>query len=332
MFGVLNLYKPRGMTSHDVIYKVRKALNLKKVGHLGTLDPMATGVLPVCVGAATRLIEYFYDDKAYTGTITFGQTTDSWDADGAPLITKDASSITQADLMALLPQLTGHITQTIPLRSAKHIKGKKLYQYAIEGKSIELPTKQVTVHELTLLSFTPGPQAQAVIHVSCSTGTYIRSIAVALGELLGVGAHLSGLVRTRHGRFGVEESTPLEVFQASEAPQHYLQSPLPYLALTPLPALTPEAYAAIGFGQKIEMNALPRNASCSVVLDAAPNDTLTTAADAAITSKTMTDASAVALRLKTNHLYLAIKDDAPFAVLRAENTDRLKPLKVFPAL
>jgi tRNA pseudouridine55 synthase len=306
MFGVLNLYKPRGMTSHDVIYKVRKALNLQKVGHLGTLDPMATGVLPVCVGTATRLIEYFYDDKAYTGTITFGQTTDSWDADGAPLITKDASSITEADLTALLPQLTGDITQTIPLRSAKHIKGKKLYQYAIEGKSIELPTKQVTVHELTLLSFTPGPQAQATIHVSCSTGTYIRSIAVALGELLGVGAHLSGLERTQHGKFRVADSIPLATFQASELPSQYLQSPLSYLDLTPLPVLSDAEYAAIGFGQKIELG-VGDTAS-------APSST------------------AVAVRLKTNHLYLAIKAGAPFAVLRAENTERLKPLKVFPAV
>jgi tRNA pseudouridine55 synthase len=296
MFGVLNIHKPSGMTSHDVVDRCRRVLGTRKIGHLGTLDPMATGVLPICVGTATRLIEYFPSDKTYVGTITFGQTTDSWDADGVVLTEQPTNQLTNGHIAEALTAFNGVIEQTIPLRSAKHIRGKKLYQYAIEGKTLELPTKQVTIHGIHIVQGIDQSQTYPTLQleVSCSTGTYIRSIAHTLGQLVGTGAHLSQLVRTRHGEFLLADSVPLEALQ----PDTPLLSPLPYITLPQLPITEPDVWLAIQHGKKqCQAEAFPQHP------------------------------------VKTNHHYLAtvtLPDHtvSPAAILLAEDRYTLKPVKV----
>jgi tRNA pseudouridine55 synthase len=251
MFGVLSINKPQGMTSHDVVNIVRRVFNLRKVGHLGTLDPMTTGILPVCLGGATRLLPYFATDKVYTATLRLGHTTDSWDADGAILTTTNASHLGEATIRAAFTPLIGEIEQTIPLRSAKHVRGKKLYQYAIEGKTLTLPTKRVTIHTLDILTCQPGNMPTVTFQVHCSTGTYIRSIAHHVGEQLGVGGYLTQLHRDRHGRF--TESVALETLQHDVNPMQYLQNPLPYLALPMLPLEDDAMVLTLTQGKKLTL-------------------------------------------------------------------------------
>lgn len=232
MFGVLNINKPKGLTSHDVVARVRRVLNIKKVGHAGTLDPMATGVLPVFVGPATRLLEFCHTDKAYQGTVALGQGTETWDSEGEIDTTADASHITEAMLADVLPQFVGEIEQRIPKYSAKKVGGKKLYEIARKGGVIEqLPTKTVTITQCSLNNFTPGNPVVATVDVACSTGTFMRTLAVDIGGALDVPAHLSGLIRTQHGKFALAEALGLEAWMESESPAAALQSPLPYLAI-----------------------------------------------------------------------------------------------------
>lgn len=241
MYGVLNVYKPLHFTSHDVVAKLRKIFNFKKIGHLGTLDPLAEGVLPVCFGNATRLIEYFPSGKAYRAQITLGIETTTLDAEGEITSEKDASGITSEVLQSILLQLSGTIQQQVPLYSAVHVDGKKLYKHARKGdtetlEKIELPTKTVTIHNLALLDFPTRQSAHPVfsLNVDCSSGTYIRSLARDIGQALGCGAHLSGLVRTRHGHFGLETAIFLETLAACENPAQYLLDPAPFLEIPTL--------------------------------------------------------------------------------------------------
>lgn len=239
MFGVLNIHKPAGLTSHDVVARVRRVLNFKKVGHAGTLDPMATGVLPIFIGPATRLLEFIHTDKSYRCEITFGIATDTWDAKGEVVLEGDASAVTEAMVSDALGQFVGELEQRIPKYSAKKIGGKKLYEIARAGGVIEtLPTKQVDITKCELVSFEDGKQPKAVIDVACSSGTFMRTLAVDLGDCFDVPAHLSGLVRTSHGKFQLEKAIPLEGWMESETPEAVLVSPLPYLALPIVGALT----------------------------------------------------------------------------------------------
>ena len=153
VFGVVNINKPAGMTSHTVVARVRKIFNLKKVGHSGTLDPAATGVLPTFIGHATRLIEYMPDDKHYEATITFGRATNTWDADGETTSETSAAAISEQQVTDLLPQFKGVIQQTVPPFSAVHVNGKKLYHYARAGVEVELPVREATIHEISLKSW-----------------------------------------------------------------------------------------------------------------------------------------------------------------------------------
>lgn len=225
MFGVINIYKPKGMTSHDVVGILRKKLNIKQVGHTGTLDPFAEGVLPVCVGKATRLIEYFDDDKEYLATVQFGSQTTTYDLEGD--ITQTSSTkITQTDLEKALEAFRGEILQTPPIYSAIKVNGKKLYEYAREGKEVKIEPRKVTIYKIELKSFDEIKQ-QAEISIKCSKGTYIRSIANDLGENLGCYGHLIKLVRTQAGKFVVENSVQLDDLDI----KNKIQSPLEALSL-----------------------------------------------------------------------------------------------------
>lgn len=225
MFGVINIYKPKGMTSHDVVGVLRKKLNIKQVGHTGTLDPFAEGVLPVCVGKATRLIEYFEDDKEYLATVQFGSQTTTYDLEGN--ITQTSSiKITQTNLEKALEIFQGEILQTPPIYSAIKVNGKKLYEYAREGKEVKIEPRKVTIYKIELKNFDELKQ-QAEITIKCSKGTYIRSIANDLGENLGCYGHLIKLVRTQAGKFVVENSVQLDDLDI----KNKIQSPLEALSL-----------------------------------------------------------------------------------------------------
>ena len=207
-FGFLNIYKPVGMTSHDVVARLRKITGIKQIGHTGTLDPFAEGVLPVCVGKATRLIEFLNDDKEYLATVQFGVSTTTYDREGEVTFTSDMKVLSE-DVMQALKVFEGEILQTPPMYSAIKVKGKKLYEYARKGQSIEIAPRKVIITNIELKSFN-SEQQQAEILIKCSKGTYIRSIAHDLGEKLGCGAYLIKLVRTQAGKFRIENSIPLD--------------------------------------------------------------------------------------------------------------------------
>lgn len=227
LFGFLNVYKPKGMTSHDVVSRMRRITKIKQIGHTGTLDPFAEGVLPICIGKSTRLIEYLADDKEYLATVKFGITTDSYDLDGTIVKTSDVK-ITEDDVLNALPQFRGEISQLPPIYSAIKVKGKKLYEYARAGEEVKIEARQVFIEKLELVRFSETEQVAEVL-VKCSKGTYIRSIAHDLGEVLGCGAHLVKLIRTQAGRFLINNSTNLEDFQDKDIVNMKLINPIEML-------------------------------------------------------------------------------------------------------
>ena len=216
MDGILNICKATGMTSHDVVARIRKLLKQKRVGHAGTLDPAASGVLPICVGQGTRVAEYLSESgKAYQAEILFGTVTDTYDAEGTVLRTHDTSTLTLAHIEEVLPQFLGSQMQMPPLYSAIKLQGQPAYKRMRAGEEITLTARPVTFYKLDILDWhTP----RLTLAIDCSKGTYIRSLAYDLGERLGYGAHLSALIRTRSGPFVLEESVSLEqVAQAVES-------------------------------------------------------------------------------------------------------------------
>lgn len=209
--GVLNLLKPPGMTSHDVVDFVRRTLGVKRAGHTGTLDPGAAGVLPVCLGRATRVSEYLLGtDKAYRAVMVFGLTTDTQDAQGRVVTTADASGVTREAVEAALGGFRGLIRQVPPMVSAARHQGERLYRLARRGETVERVPRDVTVSALTLAEWYPGARPRVVLDITCSKGTYVRTLCHDLGQALGCGAYLDFLVRVRHGPFRQEESATLE--------------------------------------------------------------------------------------------------------------------------
>ncbi len=236
-FGFLNVDKPLGMTSHDVVAKVRRASGIKKIGHAGTLDPLATGVLILCVGGATRLSEYaMHGTKRYLARVRLGITTDTYDAEGEIVIQRDASHITRDDLQRLFSRFMGDIQQVPPMYSAIKQDGRKLYDLARAGETVERAARDVRIEALELIDWQPP---EFTLDVTCSAGTYIRSLAYDLGEALGVGAHLSGLVRTASGVFTLENATPLDTL-LTDFGSHLIT---PAVALAEYPTLTLDAAA-----------------------------------------------------------------------------------------
>lgn len=208
LFGFLNIYKPKGLTSHDVVARLRKITKVRQIGHTGTLDPFATGVLPICIGKATRLIEYLDDDKEYLATVQFGKNTATYDLEGEITATFD-KEVTEEDVKNALKAFEGEISQIPPIYSAIKVNGKKLYDYARQGQDIEIKPRKVTISKIELKEFDKTSQS-AKITVACSKGTYIRSIAYDLGAKLGCGGYLTALERTKAGKFQVNTTIKLE--------------------------------------------------------------------------------------------------------------------------
>jgi tRNA pseudouridine55 synthase len=206
--GLFNIDKPKGITSHDVVARVRRLSGQRKAGHTGTLDPMATGVLLVCLGQATRLIEYIQaGSKEYRAIIRFGTTTDTLDAEGQIVAKKDSSGLTEAQLRQVLPQFQGEIEQTPPIFSALKRDGQPLYKLARAGQAVEVAPRPVTIETLKWVAWDPP---DLTVEVVCSPGTYIRSLARDLGEAVATGAHLAALTRTRNSGWSIAEAVSLD--------------------------------------------------------------------------------------------------------------------------
>jgi len=207
MDGVLNIYKHPGPTSHDIVDMARKALNMKKIGHAGTLDPLAEGVLILCIGKGTRLSDYLSElPKEYLAEITFGITTSTYDAEGE-ITSKCDKEVFEEEVREVLKEFVGEIEQVPPPSSAVRYKGKRLYEYAREGIPVEPPSRKVTIYSLELVRFDKG-ERKGIFCINCSKGTYIRALARDIGERIGTGAYLSNLIRTRVGPFSAAETLP----------------------------------------------------------------------------------------------------------------------------
>jgi tRNA pseudouridine55 synthase len=205
VIGFLFIDKQPGWTSHDVVAKARGITRIKKIGHAGTLDPMATGLVVLGVGRATKLLRYVQDlSKTYVAEVTFGVATDSLDADGEVLSTQ-AMSFGESDLLAQIPHFVGEIQQVPPMVSALKKDGRRLHELAREGIEVGRPLRAVTIYSIDLLSFTAGDHPVAVLRVACGKGTYIRSLGDDLGVALGGRAHLTALRRVQNGDVLVEE-------------------------------------------------------------------------------------------------------------------------------
>ena len=223
MDGILVINKPSGMTSHDVIIQLRRVLQVKKAGHTGTLDPDATGVLPVCLGKATKIIQFLEDkEKGYEGTITFGIETDTMDAKGQITKISDGTQVRSDDVKQVFDKFVGETLQIPPMVSAIKIDGKRLYELARQGKTVEREPRRIHIYYLQLIRFYEDkvpdidPLRSFVkvdFRVLCSRGTYVRSLVSDVGNALGCGAHLSRLVRTRSGCFTIDDSIELETIR-----------------------------------------------------------------------------------------------------------------------
>lgn len=253
------------MTSHDVVARVRRLARqrtgTKKVGHTGTLDPLATGVLILCLGQATKLSNYVMASrKGYRAEVLFGVETDSFDADGEIVATREAVHLTCTQIEDALPEFRGDIAQIPPKFSAIKQGGKKLYELARAGEHVEIEARSVTIHRLAMVACDP-PTCR--LEIECSTGTYIRSIAHDLGQALGVGGHLTGLERTFNGGFHIEQAVTLDELESIEDWTPFLVDPLHALRDYPAVTLTAEQQVAVQQGQFIERS---ENASQGVMM------------------------------------------------------------------
>ena len=210
MDGIINVLKPVGMTSADIVRWILKKTNARKAGHGGTLDPGAAGVLPVFLDKATRLVEYYVNqDKLYRAELTLGITTDTQDLYGQILETK-TPNVSEQDFLAVLPRFVGAIEQTPPMYSAIKKKGKHLYEYARKGIEVVREKRPVTISELEVIEWKQAEFPTVLFDVTCSKGTYIRTLCHDIGQELGCGAHMSFLLRLRSGKFSIDSALTLE--------------------------------------------------------------------------------------------------------------------------
>ena len=260
MSGLLNIDKPKGLTSHDVVARIRKLAGQRKVGHAGTLDPLATGVLVVCLGQATRLMEYLLlDQKQYRATIRFGMATDTLDAEGQVVAQADPAGLTEDRLRAALAGFLGQIEQVPPVFSALKQGGKPLYRRARAGQAVTVEPRPVRIDSLDWVAWQPP---DLTIDIVCSAGTYIRSLARDLGQAVELPAYLAGLTRTASGKWPLADAVPLEVLERevradATAWQIYLQPIDRVLPHLPGVTLSEEMAEHVRHGRQVELEALP---------------------------------------------------------------------------
>lgn len=246
--GIVVIDKPEGPTSMDVVSRVRKALGTREVGHCGTLDPLATGVVVVCVGAYTRLVRVLSaDDKRYTATIAFGTATTTDDREGDVVERGDPSKITDKEVRAAVASMSGVQMQVPPAYSAIHVDGERAYAKARRGEDVQMEPREVVVHGLSLLALDVVPEhTRAVVDVHCGKGTYVRALARDLGKKLGVPAHLHALRRTRSGAYGLEDSVALD-----EITPGALRTGTSAIRGVPLIPVSEEQAVALGHGRRV---------------------------------------------------------------------------------
>ena len=213
--GILVLDKPQGLSSNNSLQQAKRLLFAAKAGHTGALDPLATGVLPLCFGEATKFSQYLLDaDKAYSSTFVLGVETDTQDAEGEVVATASAADISQQDVEAALHAFRGEIEQVPSMYSAIKHNGQPLYKLARQGQEVERKARRVVIKRLEITDFRPGEKAEVDVEIECSKGTYVRSIAQDLGQALGCGAHVNALRRTKAGPFELRHCVSLEVLEA----------------------------------------------------------------------------------------------------------------------
>jgi tRNA pseudouridine55 synthase len=258
--GVLLLNKPRGISSNGALQRVKRLFQAQKAGHTGTLDPLACGLLPICLGDATKFGgELLESDKRYLAVVRFGQTTATGDSEG-PVLEDRPVNFSESDLKTALERFRGEITQIPPMYSALKHQGKPLYELARKGETVARAARHVMIHSLDLVSFEP-PLAR--LDVLCSKGTYIRTLAEDLGQALGCGAHLAGLERTGIGPYGIGDSVQLDVLEQvpTESRDSLLKAMDSLVRHWPAVNLSEECARRFTFGQAISRNDLPEYAS-----------------------------------------------------------------------
>lgn len=250
MFGFININKPQKMTSHDVVAVLRRITSIKQIGHTGTLDPLATGVLPIAIGKASRLIEYLNEDKAYIAKLQFGVISDTYDSEGN-IENYSKTKVTESDVLQNIEKFKGEIEQIPPAHSAVHYKGKRLYELARQGIiPDDIPKRKVVITKNELLEFDEENQT-ATIEISCSKGTYIRSIVNNLGMELGCGAIMTGLTRIKSGLFTIENAIDLENLKTAEDVQKNLINPVDVLSYKQK-ELSKKEYEDVSHGRSIK--------------------------------------------------------------------------------
>ena len=276
--GFINLNKPASFTSHDCVAKVRRALRVKRVGHAGTLDPAATGVLPIAFGRATRLLQFLRQDKAYRATIKFGLSTTTDDLEGEALLTQPAPQLQLQEIETALPAFQGVIQQIPPNFSAIQVQGKRLYDLARAGSAITVQPRQVEVYQLEVLDWRSGEFPELDLRIACGPGTYIRAIARDLGQVLQTGGTLAALTRISSSGFDLEDSLALDTLEA-EIQNATFQPVLPDVALEHLPKLVlpPDSAKRWCQGQKISAQVLADLPAVNVLSEASAAPTTSTA-------------------------------------------------------
>ena len=220
MDGIVNVMKPAGMTSHDVVAKLRRIYHTRKVGHTGTLDPDAVGVLPVCIGQATRLVEYLTDkEKTYKTVMKFGSETNTQDASGEVTVTTELPSLSREEFVAVTQQFIGEIQQIPPMYSAIKKDGQPLYKLARQGIDVEVEPRPVVIHEIKVLMYQPE---SAMLEIRCGKGTYIRTLCQDIARACGSSGHMAYLMRTKSGVFGADTAVALSRLEESEHPEQFL--------------------------------------------------------------------------------------------------------------
>lgn len=258
MQGFINLHKPAGLTSHDCVAQLRRLLHTKKVGHGGTLDPAAQGVLPMGVGRATRLLPYLAEGKAYRAVIRFGLKTSTDDLEGEVVAQRPATHLQLAQIEAVLSQFQGLIEQVPPSYSAIQVDGQRLYSLARQGAAVVAPLRQVRIESIAVRDWQPGEQPELTVEIACGPGTYIRAIARDLGETLGTGGTLASLLRTHSSGFALADSLTLETLKGQAEAGAVALTP-PDQALNYLPEIELVGETAVRWrqGQKIPVEDRP---------------------------------------------------------------------------
>ncbi|WP_411349749.1 tRNA pseudouridine(55) synthase TruB [Paenibacillus sp. WLX2291] len=324
--GVLAIHKPAGFTSHDVVAKVRRLVSMKRIGHTGTLDPAVTGVLPLCLGRSTRIVEYLQEmPKEYVAVLRFGVATDTEDMTGEIIEQVAKVELEEEQVCDVLKGLTGIISQVPPMYSAVKVDGKRLYELAREGKTVERKAREVQIHELEMTGWVPGDHPEISFRVLCSKGTYIRTLCVDIGRALGVPSTMVQLIRTQSAGITLDKCVTFEqIEQLMEqgALEQYLIPP--DQAMSALPAYTVDAavYKHTLQGKHIAMNHIAPRESQFVPNEQSPQGEQTLFADVSAENGSTTTAEQLLKLYAPDGTFIGIFE-------RDDQAAKIVPVKVF---